>query len=135
MKLISENFKHLDEIPTEFTSRDISGGILPSFSWYNYPNNCGGFLILMLNSKTGNLHWGAKLPPDITNVKTGETTGYEVTNSWGKNSYHSPDDEEDVVTYIIQLWALKDITLNYPEIIEKNNILDVAFIKFLYNGY
>jgi len=131
MKIKSQNFDHLNEIPLVYTIKNR--GLSPSLYWYDYPTNSKIFLILMTNLKTNKIYWAT-----FTNKSTidiNEKTGGEMVNSFGKVEYTPPNDIDDIVTYKISVYSIINPNLNYEELISDNNLLDVGNIKFIYNGY
>ena len=126
MKLISDNFKHLDVISIEFTS--FGKNFSPSLSWSGYDPRTSAFLIVMTNSKTKKIHWVTMIEPNKSNLGLNES-GFD----WVK--YYGPNDVNDVVTYVITIYALKNPEKPFEESILPKNIYDKAYIKFIFNGY
>ena len=131
MRVKSINFNHLDEIPTMFTEK--GDGLSPSIYWYNYPQDYNVFLLTMTNMNTNKLHWA--LITNKTELKINEKTGNELPNHFNNIYYVPPNDIDDISTYRIDVYAIKNTNLTYLEMISDNNVIDKGFIKFIYNGY
>ena len=127
MNLSSDNFKHLDPITTEFTLNGLNYS--PSLLWTDPLSYGNGYLIMMVNSKTKNIHWATMANKDKSSLGVNEKTGYESVN------YTGPNDKNDIVAYTITIYSLINPELQFQKIIEKDNVVDSAYIKFIYNGF
>jgi hypothetical protein len=125
MKVLSNNFEHLDEISNEFTLNNKN--LSPQLYWTNNNVNTTGFLIIMTNMKNNNIHWMTLTNNQYLNLN--EKTNLEKVN------YVGPNDKMDVVTYIIDVYALRNCNIEYPYILDNRNVLDRGYIKFIYNGF
>lgn len=128
MKLISNDFKHLDDLPKEFSYQ--GGNISPSLQWYDFnPTNVGAFVIIMTSNKTNNIHWYTLCDKNTTRLELNSQTGYE------RQIYVGPNDVNELVIYTITVYAISNPNVQYPDIINPQNVVDKAYIKFLYDGF
>ena len=133
MKLLSNNFKHLDEIPNAYTSR--GDNFSPSLAWFDYSSDVKAFLIVMVNLTTNKIYWASLVQPDKSFLAINAQGDVLLENNFGVRGYTGPNDIQDIVAYQINIYAVKDPDLPYESIMGEDNVLDKTYIKFIYNGY
>jgi phosphatidylethanolamine-binding protein (PEBP) family uncharacterized protein len=132
MKVFSQNFKHLDVIPNKHTKN--GGNISPSLDLQNIPDISPLLYIEMINLNTSKTHWGL-LTDKIKNIPENYKNGKFIVNDFGQMNYYGPNDYNDIVTYKIIVYALRNYYEDISMTIKQDNVIDSCYIKFIYNGY
>jgi phosphatidylethanolamine-binding protein (PEBP) family uncharacterized protein len=127
MKLSSPDFTNLDQLPVEYITSN------PMLVWSDFPENTNSFLLICVNILTDQIYWATILPSNETILKHNNQN--YLVNSFGYASYYPPNDKNTISIYKITCYAIIDSTLEYPQIILKDNVLDMACIKYVYNGF
>ena len=127
MIVLSNSFGNLENIPKMYTYNDKNYN--PSIYWSGYNPQANAFLVIMENLDTKKIHWTVLLDNSKNFIDIGEITGGEVIN------YIGPNDIDDIVLYTITVYAIINPQLKYDLIIQDNNVLNKATIKFLYNSF
>ena len=141
MKLLSEDFKDGENIPSEFTcdGRNIS----PQLSWENVPVKTKSFALICDDPDApggGWIHWLVyDIPNKIAVIEQNSLPAgaKEVENDFGKKTYGGPCPPSGTHRYFFRLYAL-DVQLlehvnkrNFIETVEKHTI-EKATIMGLY---
>ena len=125
MKIISNNFKHNQDIPNKFTCQGQD--IRPHLKWTDIPKETKSFAISVIDpdAPMGDfIHWLIyNIPVSITELDEGieiPEKSIEVTNDFGKKEYGGPCPPSGKHRYFFKVYALDSENIND---VNKDNFL------------
>lgn len=132
-KLKSYNFNNLEKIDKNLYGFN-GNNINPNLYWENPPKDIVGYYIEMENTTTHQIYWRLFVSSTYNEVESGQLFD-TIKNDFDDSAYRGPDDINNIVVYLIQIYALNKVYDDMDQMLNDSNVKDSAKIKFIYNGY